>query len=132
MGIDAAGHMQLGPADHQSFFPPFDDMDILIRVDLFRRAFGTVPFGIGHGPDHHIIFLLDHDQPFFKSLQVIGFVLLIDLKGHGIDGIDPVQAHTALKAGSGFLSQNAQQLDLFDQIFHILMDMGKAADDLTG
>ena len=59
-------------------------------------------------------------------------MFLVHFKGHGVDGIDAVQPHAALKTGAGLLTQHPQELDLFDQVFHVLVHMGKAADGVAG
>jgi len=71
-------------------------------------------------------------QPLLEPLEIIGAALPVDFICHRIDGVDAVQPHTALEAGAGLLTQDAQQLDFLDQVLHVLMDMGKTADDLAG
>ena len=131
MGIDRPGHMQLGAPDNHAVIAAFDNMDVLIRIGLIGRCFGSVAFGVGHGADHHQIFILNVGEPFFKAFKIIRAVFLVDFIGHRINGVDPVKSDTTLKTRAGFLPENPQQFDFFDQIFDVLMDMGKPADGST-
>ncbi len=70
MRVNRARHVKLAPADDDSIVPSFDDVDVLIRIRLVRRALGSIALGIGHGTDHHAVFILDADQPLFEALEV--------------------------------------------------------------
>lgn len=63
-----------------------------------------------------------------EALQIIAAQFFFHLVGHRIDGIDPVETHATLEAGTGLLARYAQQFDFLDEILDILVNMGKAAD----
>ena len=132
MGVDRTGHMEFCPPDDDPVVPAVDNMDILIRVRLIRGAFGPVTFRVCHGPHHHQVFILDIGQPLLESFKIVGSVLLVNLIGHRVGGIDPVVAHAPLKAGSGLLPQHTKELDLLEQVLDVLMDMGETADRPAG
>jgi len=66
-------------------------------------------------------------QPFFKSVEIIGAILLIDLIGHRVYRIDAVKADTALKARTSLLAQDSEKFHLLDQITDILVYVGETA-----
>ena len=57
---------------------------------------------------------------------------MIHLVNDRVDCINTVKTDTALKAGSGFLSQYPQQFNLLYQILHALVNVCEAADGLSG
>ena len=99
---------------------------------MVRRPFGSVSFGVGHSSDNHQVFILNVNEPFLESLQVIRSVFLIGLISDGIDGVDAIESNASLKTGPRLLPQQSKQFNLLDQVFDILMDMSETAYRVAG
>jgi len=132
VAVEGAGLVALCAADHDAAGAALHHMDVHIRVGLVMGGLGAVALGVGHGPVHRQVVILDVDQEFFEILMVMGAVLLVDLIGGGIHGVEGVHAHAALEAGGGLLTQQALHLHLFHQIIGGLMEMREAVDLVAG
>jgi hypothetical protein len=58
-------------------------------------------------------------------------VLLINIVGGHIDGIEGIKPNAPLKAGACLVSNETKHLDLFDQVIHALVDMSESVDLLS-
>ncbi|MPM24389.1 hypothetical protein SDC9_70871 [bioreactor metagenome] len=132
VGVDGAGLVALGPADHNAVRAALHHMHIHIRVSLLMRRFGAVTLRIGHRAVHRQVVILHHFQELLEVLVIVRAVCLIDLIGRGEHRIEAVHAHAALETGSGLLAQQTLHLHLVDQILRGLMQMGKAVDGVAG
>lgn len=124
--------MALGPADHDAVGAALHHMDVHIRVGLVVRGLAAVALGVGHSAVHRQVVVLHVDEELLEILVVVGAVLLIDLVGGGIDGVEGVHAHTALETAGRLLTQQALHLYLFHQILAGLVEVGKAVDFVAG
>ena len=104
MGIHRSRLMCLRSGNINAFGILFHHMQIHIRILLFSRRKAPVPLGIRHGSVHCQIFFLYFFHKGNKVLMIIGMVLLIYLKGRGINRIKGIHTHTPLKTGPGLLS----------------------------
>ena len=95
-------------------------------------SLAAVALGVGHGAVHRQVVVLHVDEELLEILVVVGAVLLIDLVGGGIDGVEGVHAHAALEAASRLLTQQSLHLYLFHQILAGLVEVGKAVDFVAG
>ena len=132
VGVDGAGLVAFRAADHDTVVPALHHMDVHIRVGLLVGCLGAVALGVGHGAVHRQVVVLDVDEEVLEVLVVVGAVLLVDLVGGGVDGVEGVHAHAALEAAGGLLAQQALHLHLFHQILAGLMEVGEAVDLMTG
>ena len=104
MGIHRPRLVRLRSGNINAFGVLFHHMQIHIRILLFSRRKAPVSLGIRHGPIHCQIFFLYFFHKGNKVLMIIGMVLLIYLKGRGINRIKGIHTNTPLKTGSGLLS----------------------------
>ena len=132
MGIDHPRLVGLGPPDHDAVLPPLHNVDKEVRVGLLAGLLAAVALGVGHGPGHHDVGLLDILHILLQPLMVIRAVLLVDLVGGDVRGVQGVEAHAALETGAGLLPDHAHHLDLFHQVLGALVHVGEAVDLLTG
>ena len=131
VGVDGAGLVALGTADHDAVRAALHHVDVHVRVSLLAGGLGPVALGIGHGAVHGQVVVLDEGQELLEVLVVVGAVLLVDLIGGGEHGVEGVHAHAALEAGSGLLAQQTLHLHLVDQILGGLMQVGEAVDGVA-
>ena len=124
--------MGLGPADHDAVGPLLDHVQEHVGVFLFVGGQAAVALGVGHGAVDGPVLSLGLDDELLEVLVVLGAVLLVDLIGGGIDGVDGVHADTSLEAGGGDLAQQALHLHLFHQVVGGLVDVHEAVDGFAG
>ena len=105
-------------------------MDVHVRVRLLAGSLGAVALGVRHGPVHGEVVVLDKGEKLLEVLVVVGAVLLVDLIGAGVHGVEGVHAHTALEAAGGLLAQQALHLHFVDEVLGGLVQVGKAVDGL--
>ena len=103
-------------------------MDVHIRVGLLVRRLGAVALGIGHGAVHRQVVVLHVDEELLEVLVIACAVLLVDLIGGGVHGVEGVHTHAALEAAGRLLAQQALHLHLLHQIVRRLVEMGEAVD----
>ncbi len=132
VGVEAAGLVHLGSADHNTVGMAFDDVDEEVGISLVGRGFGAVTFGVGHGSAQGEVFLLHVAQEGLEALVVLGAVGRVDGVGDGEEGVDGVHANAALEAGSGELAEFALHAVLGDDVGHAFGDVEKAVDVLVG
>ena len=124
--------MEFCPPDDYPVVPALYYMNILVRIGLVSRTLGSITLWIGHCPYNHQVFVLNIDQPFLESFKIVGAVFFIYFIGNGIGGIDTVMAHASLKTGCGLLTEHTKEFNFFDQVFNVLMHVGKTADSPAG
>lgn len=83
-----------------------------IGVRLLAGAQATVSFHVGHRTVAHQIVLLDVAKIVHEATVVPGGKSLVHLKGRALQRVEGVPSDAALEAGTGFLAQDAQRLDL--------------------
>ena len=132
VGVDGAGLVALGAADHDAVGAALHHVDVHIGIGLLMGSLAAVALGVGHSAVHRQVVVLDVDQELLEILVVVGSVLLVDLVGGGEHGVEGVHAHTALEATGGLLTQQALHLYLFHQILAGLVEVGKAVDFVAG
>ena len=132
VGVDGAGLVALGAADHNAVGAALHHMNEHIGVGLIVGGLGAVTLGVGHGAVHGEVIVLHVGQELLEVLVIVGAVLLVDLIGGGEDGVKGVHAHAALEAGSGLLAQQALHFHLVHQVLGGLMQMGEAVDGVAG
>ena len=132
VGIDRTGLMCLGTPHHDSVRPPLHDPQEQIFVRLRVGRFSPVTLGVRHRAVHHQILGLAFRHELFEVLMICGSILLGDLVGGAVDGVEGIHAHAALEAGSGGLTQQPLHLHLADQIVRALVQMGEPVDRLAG
>ena len=131
VGVDGAGLVALGAADHDAIGAALHDMDVHVGVRLLAGRLGAVALGVGHGAVHGQVVVLDVGQELLEVLVVVGAVLLVDLEGGGEHGVEGVHAHAALEAGSGLLAQQALHFHLVHQVLGGLVQVGEAVDGVA-
>ena len=132
VGVDGAGLVALGTADHDAVGTALHHMNVHVGISLLAGRFGTVTLGVGHSAVHGEVIVLNVGQELLEVLVIVGAVLLVDLIGGGEDGVEGVHAHAALEAGSSLLAQQTLHLHLVHQVLGGLMQVGEAVDGVTG
>ncbi len=131
MAVDGAGHVDFGPADDDTVFPLFDNMGEQIGIGLFTGALGPVALGVRHAADDHEIFRLDHLEKLDKTWEILRSVGFIDFIGGHVQGIHGIKSDTTLITAPRFMGDEAEHLDLFNQVIHGLVDMSETVDLLS-
>ena len=90
--------MGFGPTNDDSIGSPFDNVGEEVRVCLLARGKRPVSLGIGHATYHHYIAILDIDQIFLESFEVVCLIFLIDIISGHVSGIQGIESHASLKA----------------------------------
>ena len=80
----------------------------------------------GHGAANHKVLRLHLDQEAFETGVVGGPMRLVNVEGHGEDGVDRVLPDTALEAGAGALAQCALHVTLGNHVLHTRGNVQKA------
>ena len=132
VGVDDAGLMGFGAADHHAVGTAFHHVEEEIRIGLLMRGLGTVALGVGHGAVHGQVVLLAIEHKLFEVFMVGGAVLFVNFIGGGVLGVECIHANAALEAGGGLLAQQALHLHLVPEILGGAMDVGEAVDALAG
>ena len=132
VAVDDAGLVRLGAAHHHAVLPALHHPQEQVGVSLGVGGLGAVPLGVGHGPVHRQVVLLTVQHKLFEVLVVVGAVLLVDLIGGGILGVERIHPHAALEAGGRLLAQKALHLHLIAQILGGAVDVGEAVDAPAG
>ena len=132
VGVDGAGLVALGAADHNAVGAALHHMNEHIGVGLIVGGLGAVTLGVGHGAVHGEVIVLHVGQELLEVFVIVGAVLLIHLERGGEHGVEAVHAHAALEAGSGLLAQQALHFHLVHQVLGGLMQMGEAVDGVAG
>src|SRR5699024_7603548 len=92
VGVDHAGHVGLGTADHDAVFPLLHHVDVHIGVLLLAGTQAAVALHVGHGAGHHQVIVLDHDQELLEIVVVMGPQRLIALVCNRVSGVHGVKA----------------------------------------
>ena len=132
VGVDGAGLVALGTADHDAVGTALHNVDVHIGIGLVVGSLGAVTLGVGHGAVHGEVVVLHHGQELLEVLMIVGAVLLVHLEGGGEHRVEGVHAHAALEAGSGLLTQQALHLHLVDEVLGGLVQVGEAVDGVAG
>ena len=132
VGIQDAGLVRLGAADHDAVGTALHHMQEQIGILLSVRCLTAVALGIGHGAVDGQIVPLTVYHKLLEVFVIVGAVFLIHLIGSGEYSIEGVHTHAALEAGGGHLAAQALHLHLVAQIVSGLMDMGETVDPLSG
>ena len=132
VAVDDAGLVGLGAAHHHAVLPALHHPQEQVGVGLGVGGLGAVALGVGHGPVHRQVVLLAVEHKLFEVLVVAGAVLLVDLIGGGVFGVERVHPHAALEAGRGLLAQQALHFHLVAQILGGAVNVGEAVDALAG
>ena len=128
VGVDGAGLMALGAADHDAVSAALHHMHVHVGIGLIVGGLGAVALGVGHGAVHGEVVVLHHGQELLEVLMIVGAVLLVHLKGGGEHRVERVHAHAALEAAGGLLAQQALHLHLVDEVLGGLVQVGEAVD----
>ena len=131
VAVDGSRLVSLGAADDDPVVALLDDPGEQIGVRLLAGALGAVPLGVRHAADEHEVLLLDLLEILLEPLEVGGPVLLVDLVGGHVEGVEGVEAHAALVAARRLVGDEAQHLHFPDQVVDGLVDVGEAADLLS-
>ena len=131
VGVDGAGLVALGTADHDAVGTTLHNVDVHVGIGLVMGSLGAVALGVGHGAVHGEVVVLHHGQELLEVLVIVGAVLLVHLKGGGEHRVERVHAHAALEAAGGLLAQQALHLHLVDQVLGGLMQVGEAVDGVA-
>lgn len=90
MGVDGTCLVDFGAANDNAVRTAFHDMDEDVRVFLFMRRLGAVPFRIRHGTVYGQILILDIDEELLEVFVVMGSVFFVDFIGRGVYGVEGV------------------------------------------
>jgi len=92
------GDVEFATPDNNAVAFLLDDVDVHVRVRLFRGSFQALAFHVGLGAASHKVFLLETFEPFEEILVVlrIAVVHLIGLERSGVDGIQGIGPHASL------------------------------------
>lgn len=131
MGIDGTCLVNLGAADDNAVRTAFHDMDEDVRVFLFMRRLGAVPFRIRHGAVYGQVIILDVDEELLEVFVVMGAVFFVDFIGRGVYGVEGVHTDAALEAAGCFLTEKSLHLDFLDEVFRGLVQMGETVDGVA-
>ena len=126
--VDRAGLVDLRAVDDDAVRVTLDHAQEEVGILLVVGSLGAVALGVGHGAVYGEILILHHDQELLEILVVVRAVLLVDLVGGGVDGVEGVHADAALEAAGRFLTEQALHLDLFDKVVGGLMQVGETVD----
>ncbi|MPM38425.1 hypothetical protein SDC9_85054 [bioreactor metagenome] len=81
VGVDGAGLVDLGAADHDAVVPALHHVEVHIRVSLQVGSLGPVALGVGHGAVHGQVVVLHHGEELLEVLVIVGAVGLVNFKG---------------------------------------------------
>jgi hypothetical protein len=132
MRVDCASLVDLRAIDNNTVRAALDHAQEEVGVLLVVGSLGAVALGVGHGAVHGEVLVLHHNQELLEILVVMRAILLIDLIGGGVDGIESVHTDTALEAAGGLLTKQALHLDLLDKVVGGLVQMSEAVDLAAG
>ena len=132
VGVDDTGLVCLCAANNNAVGAALHHMQVHVGVRLCVGGQRTVALGVGHRAIYRPVVLFGGDRKLFEVLKIIGFVLLIGLKGGGIERVERVHAYTALKTGSGFLAEQTLHFHLVYQVLRAVVDMTEAVDLVPG
>ncbi len=128
VAVDGPRLVRLGAADDHPVAAFFDHPREEVGIGLRAGPLGPIALGIRHPPHEHEVLLLDLLEILLEPREVGRPVLLVDLVGGHVHGIEGVEAHAALVAARRFVRDEPQHLHLPDQVVDALMDVGKPAD----
>lgn len=131
MGVDGTCLVNLGAADDNAVRTAFHDMDEDVRVFLFMRRLGAVPFRIRHGAVYGQVIILDVDEELLEVFMVMGAIFFVDFIGRGVYGVEGVHTDAALEAAGCFLTEKSLHLDFLDEVFRGLVQMGETVDGVA-
>ena len=132
VGVEGAGLVRLGAADHYALRCPVHDVDEHVRVVLVTGAESAVSLHVGHRAIQHHVLLLDPADVIVEPPVVIGAVLEVALIGDRVQRVQAVHPHAPLEAGRGPPAQHPLHQHLVGEVLGALVDVGEAADLLPG
>ena len=97
-GVDDAGLMGFGAADHHAVGTAFHHVEEEIRIGLLMRGLGTVALGVGHGAVHGQVVLLAIEHKLFEVFMVVSAILFICFIGSGEYSVKRVHTYASLEA----------------------------------
>lgn len=130
--VGSGGIVGLTAADHDAVRTALLDVHVQVGVHLLGGTLGAVTLHVGLAAVGHDIVIVIPGQVLLEPLVIFGAVLLVDLIGGNIQGVDGVAAHAALDAAAGGIAQGADHLLLLQHVIHAVIDMGEAVDGLAG
>jgi hypothetical protein len=130
--VDTPGLVGLRPADGDALGRPRGHPDEQVRVGLPVRRQRAVALDVGHGAPDDQVAPVHRREEGLHPLVVRGAVLLVDLIGDRVEGVEGVHAHASLEARPGDLSELALHLVLQDEVLGVGTDVEEPAHGLPG
>ena len=126
--------MHLAAADHDAIAKPLFYTYVGIGVWLVGRPQYPVALNVRLSAAAHQVLCLEAYEPLLEVLVVLGgtVVHLVRFVGYVVDGVGGVNAHAPLDAAAHLLTEHTGHVLLLVQVVGVLMDVGKAANPLTG
>ena len=130
--IRCLGYRHFKTTHHNAIFPFFHNMDIGIRIGLFRRPFHPIAFAVGLCTTSYQVILLIDFHIINKTLVVIGAFCLINFVSADGQSTNGIMSHTSLDTTTGTPCTHTNQLLLFHKVVRILRNVSPSVYNIVG